>query len=393
MSLVLLVILAVEIGVICGRVVLDPLFLGVGGPPAEARAIAVVAAAAVTLVWTARRSGGDDEPDRPDQADQPDGLGGDQPADPHAPAGRDLPLPSVLASLAEAIDERTVNATPLTVHVGAHLVEVFWDGPPPQPRPPWAATASGWVWEADPGRLDPRRRPVRPGWPALVALGTTPTGSLWLNLGAFGLVALVGDAAAVGAGGRALRTQLQRADTAAGSTSSWWPARSATTGPVSDVDAATPERAVSVLWQRRSTRRARHRDPARPVVVAIGAETHAEDTRAVLDAAHGDRGVTCLVQGPAPGADLCLTLDAHQVHVPFLGDVSVRPAWVSVPTPPPVAQPVGATDAPRRRAARRFLDGPSPGPGAGHGGGNAGRPVRQGRRARRLPRLPSGRRA
>jgi len=78
----------------------------------------------------------------------------------------------------------------------------------------------------------------------------------------------------------------------------------------------------------------------------MGAETPAQDARAVLDAARGDPGVTCLVQGSAPGADLCLTLDARQVHVPFLGDVPVRPAWDAVPTPPPVPEPDRATDAP-----------------------------------------------
>jgi len=356
-SLVLLVVLAAAVGVICGRVVLAPLFLGVGGPPAEARAVAVLAAAVLTLVWTARRAGGGDAPAR---RDHPDGLAGDPPAAPHAAWGRDVPLASVLASLADAVDGRTVNPTPLTVHLGARLVEVFWDGPPPPPHPPWAATASGWVWEADPGCLDPLRRPVRPGWPALVALGTTPTGSLWLNLGAFRVVALAGDAAAVGAGGRALRAQLQRADTAGGLDLVVLAGAAPSTGTLSDVDAVTPERAVSLLWQRRGTRRARQRGATRPLVVAIGAETTGQEARPVLDAARADRGVTCLVQGPAPGADLCLTLGANQVHVPFLGDVPVRAAWDHVPTPPPAPEADRATAAPRAEPPAAPPADPSP---------------------------------
>lgn len=337
-TLLLLVLLAVEIGVATGSFVLAPLLVGAGGPPARARAVAVLLVAVLTILGRARRAC------RAGELDEPETLTTRPTDPPHAPPDPDDRLNSVLAGLDEAVAGQATTS-PLTVHVAPRVVEVFWDGPPPPPRPPWTAPASGWIWEADPDHLDlsPRRRRSR--WAALVALGTTPTGSLWLNLAAFRVVALLGAAADVAAASDALRSQLQRADAAGALDLVLVPGPVPSVGAVADP--VTPEPALSALWQRRArggrgarrgSGRSRDTDPTRALVVAVGPETPARVVRPVLDAARGDRGVTCLVPGPAPGADLHLTVTAHQIHVPFLGDVPVRTGWAPRPTAVPTPE-------------------------------------------------------
>jgi hypothetical protein len=345
LSLLLLFTLAIEIGIASGNFVLAPLLTGVGGPRAQVRAVVLLVAAAITLLWRVRAAGAPHDPDE---------LGSNSTDIPHAALGPGDRLARALANLDAALADQTLTATPLTVHVGLHVVEVFWDGPPPPPRPPWASTPSGWVWEADLNHLDPSSPRFRSPLPALVALGTTPTGSLWLNLAGFRVVALLGDAADVTAGSDAILTQLQRADAAGALDLLIVAGLPPSGGTIADVDAVTPERVLSALWRhraawrdpraRRHAGRARDTDATRPLVVAIGPDAPAPVVDPVLDAARGNRGVTCLVHGTAPGADLCLTLGSDQVHIPFLGDVPVRPGWGRGPKPdpaPPLDLPPG----------------------------------------------------
>jgi len=333
LELVLLVTAAIEVGVATSDFVLEPLLDGTGGPWAQVRAVLVVVAA-VALV---RRGRARDEvwPD----IDRTEYL-------PVVP--RDG-MPRVLTSLHRVLRDPGCAAVPLAVHLTPNLAELFWDGPPPPAPRPWAPTPSGWVWETDPARLGPSRHRRSP-LPALVALGTTPTGTVWLNLAAFDRVTLTGDAGDRDAAFDAIIHQLETEDADGAAELLVIHPAAATRDP--DRGAGDVERVVSALWQHRAaayrheagqgSRRLRARSPLPPLVVVIGPDAPPTTVKRILDVARGDHGVTCLVPVPVPDADLRLTLDGHELSVPFLGPVALQPCWEGGPGPAADPEPDAA---------------------------------------------------
>ncbi len=244
-----------------------------------------------------------------------------------------------------AAEQRAPGPTPLAAHLSDDALEVFWDGPPGPARPPWHASPSGWVSEASPAQLAaPGVAPL----PTLVALGPTTTGMLWLNVGAFRVVAVVGepaattpvvdlmlDALAGGAEHRDLATVALRG------------ADGDRAGTV-DLDDA-----LALLWRRaarRSSRR-RHRGTRRQpppdtpaCVVAVPRAVAPGTVSRLVDASIGASRVTVLVDGDADTADLRLHCADGRIGVSCLGDVTVaapRPPVSSVaPDPVPATSPI-----------------------------------------------------
>jgi hypothetical protein len=233
---------------------------------------------------------------------------------------------------------------PLAAHLSEDALEVFWDGPPGPAPPPWQASPSGWVWEAAPALLEaPGVDPL----PTLVPVGATATGTLWLNLGAFRLVAVRGNEPATTLLVDAMVEDL---------------ARAAAPGAVECVvvgemverrgDSVDLDGALALLW-RRAARRPRRRREGRtrrrpppdgpaPLVVVVPRGTPPDTVARLVDASIGDPRVTLLVDGDAGHADLQLTCRGGRVEVSCLGDVTVAapearpPADPDLPAPLPV---------------------------------------------------------
>lgn len=109
-------------------------------------------------------------------------------------------LDATVAAVGEALDRagHHASAMPLAIHVGDEAVEVFWDRPPPPVSPTFEVATTGWVWRASAARLAARLEAgidhtAAPLLPALVRLGGTGLGELFVNLEACRLVNLVGD--------------------------------------------------------------------------------------------------------------------------------------------------------------------------------------------------------
>ncbi|HEY6316321.1 MAG TPA: hypothetical protein VI462_00355, partial [Acidimicrobiia bacterium] len=240
-----------------------------------------------------------------------------------------------------AAEQRAPGPTPLAAHLSDDLLEVFWDGPPGPARPPWHASPSGWVWEASPARLAP---PGVAPLPTLVALGPTSTGMLWLNLGAFRVVGVVGEPATTTA---VVDLLLERLAGAAAHRD-----LATVTLRGSDVDRAGTvdlDDALALLWRRAARRpgRRRHRGtrrqpPDAPVclVVVVPRAVAPDTVSRLVDASIGDTRVTVLVDGDAENADLRLRGADGRIGVSCLGDVTVA----APPTVPSVApDPVPTT--------------------------------------------------
>ncbi len=279
----------------------------------------------------------------------------------------------MLASLHRVLRDPGCAAVPLTVHLSPNLAELFWDGPPPPAPRPWTSTPSGWVWETDPARLGPSRHRRSP-LPALVALGTTPTGTVWLNLAAFDRVTLTGATLDRDAAFDAITHQLETEEADGGVELLAVHAAAANRDP--DRGAGDVERAVSALWQHRAAvyrheagqgaRRLRARPPLPPLVVLIGTDAPPSTVKRILDVARGDHGVTCLVPVPVADADLRLTLDGRELRVPFLGPVALQPCWDRGAGPGTESEPDAAPRAsepdaaPRPEPARSVASPPTP---------------------------------
>jgi hypothetical protein len=239
--------------------------------------------------------------------------------------------------------------TILAVHDGDRVVEAFWDGPTPRPPSPWRSSPTGWVWEADRDRVADPLEPATPWRPVVVALGRTSTGTLWLNLGAFRIVALGGDTSAAAdrledlvrqlepsvTAGAVELTRLDRGGAESGDRAA---------GELADSLGGRPRRGEPRGAARRAPRRGR-RVPGSPVgtfFVAV-ASGPAADGMAVPPGA--DPGHTLVAVGERPDAELRLWCEDGEVRVPFLGDVTV-----TVPAPAVPAEGAPA-HGPRRREA------------------------------------------
>nr|MDP9420951.1 LysM peptidoglycan-binding domain-containing protein [Actinomycetota bacterium] len=106
-------------------------------------------------------------------------------------------LHRALRDLTAALAERASKARPRLVQVSGQRVEVLLSEAVVPPPPPWRAEASGsaWVLKGEPrDRTDDEAAPC----PVLVSIGTPEDGTeLYLDLEAEGVVALVGEEAAV----------------------------------------------------------------------------------------------------------------------------------------------------------------------------------------------------
>jgi hypothetical protein len=271
-------------------------------------------------------------------------------------------LAASLQSLRRSLAWPPSGATPLAVHLGDRIVEIFWDRPPPPPPAPWRATPSGWVWEA--ARAELEAHPPEPELellPALVTVGSTPTGVLWLNLEAFRAVSLLGDPSGVERLARHLLAQLRRSASAGALDLQLLPGTRDTRPAPFDAspprDAAHRARDGTSLLTRRARRQ--DRDGARPRVVAVAPGLPALAVRDLIDRSRLDAACTCIVLGPVPEAELSLTCQDDEVRVPFLDAVRVRldgPDWrasdaaepakpkLANPAPPPVQD--GSEDQP-----------------------------------------------
>jgi hypothetical protein len=235
-------------------------------------------------------------------------------------------LAACLHSIRRSLTRQPTDAVPLAVHVGGRIAEIFWDRSPPPVFPPWRATPSGWVWEAARDQLDvPRHEPDVALLPALVTVGSTPTGLLWLNLEAFRVVSLTGAPSGVERLARHLLGQLRRSASTGTLDLELRPATSDAREALLDVH--RPRRAAdsggdgsSALSNRA---RRRERGGARPLVVVIAPGRSAPATPEVFDPTRIDASCTYIVLGPVPNAELCLRCQDDEVRVPFLGDVHV----------------------------------------------------------------------
>ena len=227
--------------------------------------------------------------------------------------------------------------TPLAAHV-SDVLEVFWDGPPGPAPLPWQASPSGWVWEAPTTSL-PRPRAARP-LPTLVELGRTATGALWLHLGAFRRIAVIGASDEATQLVQHLRDRLA-APAAAGALDT-----ATLRGPLDDRgDARDLDELLAVLW-RRAARRPRRRtarharpEPVAPLVVAVPRGASPDTIGRLVDATIGASDVTLLVVGDVRAADLRLTCRDGRVEVSCLGGVAVAPHPPAPAAPPAVSVP------------------------------------------------------
>lgn len=234
-------------------------------------------------------------------------------------------LAACLSRIRRALLEQPSDAVPLALHVGGRIVEIFWDRSPPPVSPPWQVTPSGWVWEAARDHLEILASPTDAELlPALVTLGSTPTGVLWLNLEAFRVVSLTGTPTGVERAARHLVGQLRRS-AAAGTLdlqlrTAGRDHRDGSTDPKRWRRASPAQDGCSVL-----TARARQRAHAagRPFVVAIAPGSSTPTASDVADSTR-DSGGTSIVLGSMPNAELCLSCGDAEVCVSFLGNVRVR---------------------------------------------------------------------
>jgi hypothetical protein len=106
-------------------------------------------------------------------------------------------LSACLEGLAQTLHGEQIDIALLGLHISGTVAEVFWSGQPPVPAALWREAPSGWVWQARMAELlagADRQAPGSKLLPALVRFGATRLGVLYLNLEAFGLVTLAGDA-------------------------------------------------------------------------------------------------------------------------------------------------------------------------------------------------------
>ncbi len=276
----------------------------------------------------------------------------------------DLLVDAVVTSLEEAL---RAGGVPLALHLGDDVVEVFWSGPPPRTTRGFVAASTGWVWTAGAKTLRSavaarRRRPCADVLPALVPVGASGFGALWLNLEALQVAQLVGEHAPV-------RTS---ADHLLGVLAGRPVDRAVIGRPPGDEGGSTAGLAEAVGRVRRHRMAVRrlleeHRLPSvaavrlnadpgvsAPLVVLIDED---EEPGGPLDplvlAASGARsGTTCLVCG-----DRQLNADVRRIlctpgaiHLDFLGDLEIaivpeaaRPGATSQSAPASAAAPTGLT--------------------------------------------------
>jgi hypothetical protein len=263
-------------------------------------------------------------------------------------------LDATVVAVGDALDRSAATSSvPLAIHVGDDVVEVFWDRPPPAVTATFRAAATGWVWTTTPAHLV-RHVPRRDGpalappplLPALVAVGATGFGELYLNLEGCGLINLVGELAHAERVFEHLLAEVQVAmvDVLIAGPRNADRDRVLSSQSVS-VDAALMEaRSRRARLRRdlednawRSVLGARRRDPTggrwRPLVVAI-ADAHGdpETLGRLARAARGDRsGVICVFVNFDPDAEtVAVECGDGVLSLPFLDGIDVvlpgRPA-------------------------------------------------------------------
>lgn len=214
----------------------------------------------------------------------------------------------------------TGTAVPIAVHVGADLVEIFWDGPPPPERSPWRASPHGFVWESERG-AHPRDVTRLVAHSTFVSVGPAPTGEVFVNLGAFRSVALTGDVDWAVAQAVDLESQLRGRPDEVELVVVSLRVPDAGDGAAPDLDLV-----VARLWRRHGAARleASTGPVARPLVVVLRAPGSGDARRKLLTAAAHQPDVTVVGIGPgAGGDDLELECSATGVRVPFLAPVRI----------------------------------------------------------------------
>jgi hypothetical protein len=255
-------------------------------------------------------------------------------------------LGACVACLGESLRGQEMDVGLLGLHVGVGVAEVLWSGLPPAPRAPWREAPSGWVWQARMAELladaggsgSPGSRLL----PALVAIGATRLGVLYLNLEAFRLVTLVGEAEdraaclgvllrgleqAVGAGGcegfvvDAAEHPVAEASDADGLVQ-----------PLEDVLQAIHRRARAVSQGLAGSgcvsafeARANGGSPDRfsPLVAVADSTLPQAGVDRLLEAGRRTSAVTCVLAGGHAVSDLVLECRAGRVWPPFLSNVGV----------------------------------------------------------------------
>jgi len=290
--------------------------------------------------------------------------------------GETAAVDATVAALGEALDRgrASVAAMPLAIHVGDDVVEVFWDRPPPLPTPAFRPAPTGWVWTTTPELLmpfvtvkgDPASTPLLP---ALVSMGATGLGEVYVNLEACGLVNLVGDHHAA----------LQVLEHLGGELSSplvdviaiGTPGTEPNPGLGAGVEWLEPEAAVMEARRRRSALRqhldergwesvvmARRRDPMghgwRPLVVVVPDPRVGGDwLESLTRLARGERsGVGCVFVNRDPDEEsLVVPCSDGVAHLPFLPGIAVVLPETEITKGPPVPIPASVGDEAHELAA------------------------------------------
>ncbi len=246
---------------------------------------------------------------------------------------------------------RGEGAVPLAVHVGDHHVEVFWTGPPPSPAGGFVAAATGWVWTVDGPSLERLLERATADvtasvLPALIPIGATGLGDLWLNVEALRLVHLTGAPDHTDAIGTHLESLLRHQPVDVRTLGS---SAGEARGADEPVDSSDDSEALDVGAAVEMARRHRvgvrrlldeHRVPSMPalrVAVPEGAwaplvitacdvhDAERESLKRLVLAARGERsGVTCIFVGAeAPSECVRVECGAATMRLGFLGDLEV----------------------------------------------------------------------
>ena len=263
-------------------------------------------------------------------------------------------LAACLVCLSESLRGQEIDVGLLGLHVGPSVAEVLWSGLPPSPR---CAVAGGPVGVGVAGaRMAELLADAEDGTsasrllPALVTMGATRLGVLYLNLEAFRLVTLEGETEDRAA---CLRLLLRGLEQAAGTGGCECFVVDASASPVDEVGDAESlirrlEEVLRAIHRRARAvsqglagsgcvsafeARANGGNPDRfcPLVAVADSALSEADVDRLLEAGRRTSAVTCVLAGGHALSDLVLECRAGRVWLPFLSNVGVE-----LPTVPEV---------------------------------------------------------